>query len=110
MKLALFTLNVIFSFCCCRSYTASEQALVLWNKLVGRHTLPETHPSHPIKLKYQGIERIPCSAKTNKSCQDYLKMKDNSHSNTSNTTKSSYYCVAFFLFLIPLLFITINAI
>lgn len=109
MRLLLFTLLLsILSFSLCRSYSASEQALMIWNKLVGRSSNQprQSSSSNPIKLKYKGIERLPCSAKAirNKSCPGQQQQEQKAM-NSSAKIYSQSFLLILLLILIPFFYI-----
>ena len=119
----LFLLTLIFTFLAlsyCRSYSASEQALMLWNKLVGRSSASRVVNSHPhqspsssssssftdpIKLKYKGIERMPCSEKAirNKSCPQQQQQHQEKEQKVMNSS-TKIYAQSFLFILLLILF------
>ena len=123
MRLFLLTLiSTVLTLSYCRSYSASEQALMLWNKLVGRSSASRVVNSHPhqspsssssssftdpIKLKYKGIERVPCSAKAirNKSCPQQQQEKEQKVMNSSTKIYAQSFLFILLLILFPFFYI-----
>lgn len=98
LSISLFLIQLVS----CQPRSPSEQALILWNKLVGRS--PSPHQNSPIKLKYKGIERQysrQCSAQArrHKSCPQQM----NSSSKSYNYSQS--FALIFIFIFIPFLFI-----
>ena len=118
MRLFLLTLiSTVLTLSYCRSYSASEQALMLWNKLVGRSSASSVVNSHPhqspssftdpVKLKYKGIERVPCSAKAirNKSCPQQQQEKEQKVMNSSTKIYAQSFLVILLFILFPFFYI-----